>query len=169
MATATDALPSKEASAEAKTYELKPAIKASNAKPGLTYQYFQPDGKIDMTVLKGTPITTGVVTTIGIDKKQRADRFAFLFEGYILITKDGTYTFSTESDDGSALYIDDDKIVNNGSAGGGLEPEGKAALKKGYHKIKLAYYDSGGGNGLTAFIQSERNEKQPIPASQLFH
>ncbi|TKK67662.1 hypothetical protein FC093_12990 [Ilyomonas limi] len=165
----TGNLASNMAVAEAKTYHLVPATKVGTLQQGIAYRYFEPEGRINMQSMQGVPVNTGVTNSIGIDKKQRADKFAFLFEGYINIAKDGIYTFSTSSDDGSALYIDGEQIVNNDEAAGGLEREGKIALKKGYHKIKVAYYDSGGGNNLTAFIQTEGGNKQPIDTKQLFH
>jgi hypothetical protein len=89
--------------------------------------------------------------------------------GYIKIDKDGIYTFFTDSDDGSMLYIDDEEIVNNDGDHGNVEKSGKAALKKGYHKIKVLYFDSGGGNSLKVSLQPEGGKKEVIPAALLFH
>ena len=102
-------------------------------------------------------------------KKNRADKFAFEFSGYIKIEKDGFYTFFIESDDGSKLFIDDEEIINNDGDHGNLEKNGKVALKKGLHKIKVHYFDSGGGNSLKVSMQSESGLKQEVPSSLLFH
>jgi len=50
-----------------------------------------------------------------------------------------------------------------------IEQGGKAALKKGYHKIKVIYFDGGGGNELKVMWQIEGGTKEVIPASALVH
>jgi hypothetical protein len=89
--------------------------------------------------------------------------------GYIRIDKEGIYTFFTESDDGSKLFIGDDEVVSNDGDHGVEEKSGKAALRKGFHKIKVLYYDSGGGNALKVSMQQEGGKKEEIPASVLYH
>ncbi|HMK16650.1 MAG TPA: alpha-L-fucosidase [Chitinophagaceae bacterium] len=162
-------IPSAISTKEIKTYEWKNAIKPSNAKPGIAYRYFEPKGKIDLSSINNNPTSTGIADILSNNKKQRTDKFAFEFTGYIKVEKDGIYTFFTDSDDGSMLYIDDEEIVNNDGDHGNVEKNGKAALKKGYHKIKVLYFDSGGGNSLKVSMQSEGGKKEVIPAALLFH
>jgi hypothetical protein len=101
--------------------------------------------------------------------KKRGDRVAFEFNGYIKIDKDGIYNFYLESDDGSRLYLDDDLVVDNGGYHGTVEKEDKAALKKGFHKIRVIYFDAGGGNSLKASMMQEGGQKMEIPSSLLYH
>ena len=155
--------------ADIKTYEWKSDLKISNAKPGIAYKYYEPTGKIDINSISNNPAATGIADIISIQKKKRTDKFAFEFTGYIKINKDGIYTFFTDSDDGSKLYIDDEEIVNNDGDHGNVEKNGKAALKKGFHKIKVIYFDSGGSNSLKVSMQPEGGKKEMIPASILFH
>jgi hypothetical protein len=42
-------------------------------------------------------------------------------------------------------------------------------LKKGFHKIKVLYFDSGGGNSLKVLMQKEGGAKMEIPKELLFH
>ena len=168
-ASSQELIPSAISTKEIKTYEWKNAIKVSNAKPGIAYRYFEPTGKIDLSSINTNPASTGIADIISNNKKQRTDKFAFEFIGYIKIDKDGIYTFFTDSDDGSMLYIDDEEIVNNDGDHGNVEKNGKAALKKGYHKIKVLYFDSGGGNSLKVSMQPEGGKKEMIPAALLFH
>ena len=164
-----DAIISAIASQEVKVYEWKNAIKISKPKPGITYKYFEPTGKVDLGSINNNPTSTGIADIISNSKKQRTDKFSFEFTGYIKVERDGIYTFFSDSDDGSMLYIDDEEIVNNDGNHGNVEKSGKAALKKGYHKIKVLYFDSGGGNSLKVSIQSEGGKKEVIPAALLFH
>jgi len=162
-------IPSAVSAKEIKTYEWKNAIKVSNPKTGIAYKYFEPNGKIDLGSINNNPTSTGIADIISNSKKQRTDKFAFEFMGYIKIEKDAIYTFFTDSDDGSMLYIDDEEIVNNDGDHGNVEKSGKAALKKGFHKIKVLYFDSGGGNSLKVSLQPEGGRKEMIPAALLFH
>ena len=157
-------LPGKVAEATAKAYTWMPAVKISGAlQPGVAYKYFETKGKQNLAALPGlTPAVTGVTTDISVAVKKRESEFSLLFDGYLKIEKDGIYHFTTRSDDGSILYIDDEEVVNNDGDHGSVEAAGKAALKKGYHKIRVAYYDGSGGNELTATMQLENGVKNTI-------
>ena len=61
------------------------------------------------------------------------------------------------------------ETVNNDGEHGGVEENGKAALKKGLHKIRIVYFDSGGGNQLEAAMQPDGGAKTKIFAEILFH
>jgi alpha-L-fucosidase len=162
-------LNSSENSAVIKVYGWKKPVNVLKPMPGINYKYFEPAGKIDMNVFTRAYTTAGVAERIGLSKKNRTDKFAFEFNGFIKIETDGAYTFFTDSDDGSMLFIDDEEIVNNDGDHGNVEKSGKAYLKKGYHKFKVLYFDSGGGNSLKVSVQPEGAEKQEVPASILFH
>jgi len=150
-------------------YEWMKAVPVSGLKPGIRYKYFEPENNFSIGSVNGIAKTSGVAKNISLDKKERDDKFAFLFEGFIKISKDAAYTFYTSSDDGSVLYIDDTEVVNNGGEHGTQEKSGRVALKKGFHKIRVAYFDSGGGNSLSVKMQQDGGKKQEIPGSVLFN
>ena len=162
-------LPSSVAYEEVKVYRWMNAVKTSGRAKGINYRYYQPEGNVDIGSINGKPDETGVTDNISITRKKRKDKFAFDFSGYLKIENDGIYTFYLESDDGSQLLIDDEEIVNNGGYHGAVEKTGRAALKKGYHKIHVLYFDAGGDNSLRLSIQPEGGVKEQIPASNLFH
>jgi alpha-L-fucosidase len=165
----TGGLPSETNSQQVKVFEWMKPLKVNNLKPSIAYNYYEADKDINLiNPFKSTPVKSGFTPIINLDKKQRADKFAFEFYGFIKIEKDGVYTFFTESDDGSKLFIDDLEMVNNDGEHGGEEKSGRAALKKGFHKIKVLYFDSGGGNALKVSLQKEGGEKQELSPSLLF-
>ena len=65
--------------------------------------------------------------------------FSIEWKGVIRIPRDGTYTFLTESDDGSWLYIDEELIVDNGGFHAPKFEKGSCELTKGNHDILLKY------------------------------
>ena len=152
-----------------KTYVWKNGLKITEPKPGVVFKYYEPAGKIDLTSIRGTPVESGVANIFSTEKKKRGERFAFDFSGFIKIDKDGMYSFFTDSDDGSKLFIDEEEVVNNDGDHGATEKTGKAALKKGFHKISVVYFDSGGGNSLKVSYQPAGGSKKEIPAGILYH
>ncbi len=164
-----DRLSSSVASARVIKYDWMDPVAVKSVQPGLSYKYYEPSASISMSSFNSALINSGVVTNISLVKKQRTDKFAFQFEGYIKINKDGVYNFYTSSDDGSKLFIDDLEVVDNDGDHGTVEKTGKAALKKGYHKIKILYFDSGGDNSLKVMMQASGGVKEELGASVLFH
>jgi len=163
-------LPSNTLTENAKTYGWKTSVKTTGLKPGILFKYYQPDKDINMsTSFQTAMVSMGVTDVISLEKKQRAEKFAFEFTGYIKIPKDDIYTFYTQSDDGSKLFIDNEAVVDNDGDHGMIEMNGKAALKKGYHKLRVVYFDSGGGNDLKVLYNAEGGTKTMLPGSILFH
>jgi alpha-L-fucosidase len=157
-------------SEQAIRYEWLSPVSVKNLKPGIGYWYYEPESKINLESVNNTIVKeSGAATVISLQKKQRKDKFAFRFEGYIKIAKDGLYTFFTQSDDGSKLFIDGIEVVNNDGDHGAEEKSGRAALKKGVHKIKVLYFDSGGDNKLEVFMQAENGKKETISPAILYH
>ncbi len=150
-------------------YEWQKAVAVTNAKLGIAYSYFEPTGKIDLNAVNASAAKSGVAAVVSEEVKQRKEKFALSFEGYMKVKNDGVYHFFTLSDDGSKLFIDGVEVVNNDGEHGSVEKSGKAALKKGYHKIRIVYFDGGGGNELKVFWQPEGGKKEAIPSTVLFH
>jgi hypothetical protein len=151
-------------------YEWKKALKPMHTEPGIEYKYFEPATDINIgSVSRETVVKSGITPGISIEPKVRKEKFAFEFKGLIKIPRDGFYNFFIESDDGSKLFLDEMEIVNNDGDHGMLEKSGRAVLKKGFHKIKILYYDSGGDNGLKVSVQFGNGNKEEVPANILFH
>jgi len=96
------------------------------------------------------------------------ESFALQFSGFIQIDTPGKYTFSTQSDDGSKLYIDGKEVVDNDGNHGVTEETGSIELTAGKHPVLVEYYNNGGGFWLDAFYKGPGTTKQLIPADKLF-
>ena len=165
-----NALPSTVLTHEVKVYHWMKPLKVKNLHPGISWKYYEPEGKISLESIENSPVKKeGIANEISEKVKQREEKYALQFNGYIKINNDGIYTFSTLSDDGSKLFIDGEEIVNNDDEHGAVEVLGEAALKRGFHKIKVIYFDGGGGNELRVYWSDGNKEKEPLPPSMLFH
>ncbi|HEX7343308.1 MAG TPA: PA14 domain-containing protein, partial [bacterium] len=83
--------------------------------------------------------------------------------------RDGIYRFYLTSDDGSALYIGREQVVNNDGIHGEWEESGEIALKAGYHPLRVVMFQKLGGLTLSAAIEGPGMEKQAIGEQMLFH
>jgi len=152
--------------------DLKSALAIQPKKNGLKYEYYTGTFKQVLDLELSKPAATGIFEgKISVEKwKTKLERYIGLkFNGYIFIPETGNYTFSTLSDDGSKLFIDNELIVDNDGIHWANEAYGAVKLEKGFHKINISYFDLTGGTILNCFIQKEGKKKEEITASQLFY
>jgi putative heme-binding domain-containing protein len=145
---------------------------AASAGRGLAVEYFEQrvTNLWDETFATMKPKSTGSVLALSTDLplvKAHGGAFVLRFTGAISIPKEGSYTFFTESDDGSRLFIDGKSVVNNDGLHGMQEKSGKITLKAGSHPFVVTYFNAGGDEGLRVQWQGPGIPKQPIPATAL--
>ena len=68
--------------------------------------------------------------------------FAIIFKSTMHIPQSGTYGFTLNSDDGSALWIEGDKVVDNENPHGMRARGGKKLLMKGSYPITIWYFQA---------------------------
>ena len=144
-------------------------VEIDQAKRGLRYQYFEGSWNFlpDFERLKRSG--SGITPIIDISKRFQDNDFGFVFEGYILIQEKGVYTFYTDSDDGSQIFIGDNLIVDNDGLHSMTEVSGSVALSAGYHPIRVTYFEKNGGNQLNVYFESVKIQKRFIPDNLFFH
>ncbi len=152
--------------------EKKDAIPAANVnkvKPGLKASIY--DGKFtelpDFNTLK--PVKTKIVPGVFHTVAGKDSFFGIVFEGYILIPADGVYGLFINSDDGSKMILDGTPaVVNDGIHG--MKEEGRYfPFGKGYHKIRIEYFQGEGGVGLEFLVEPPGQSKTIVPANLLFN
>lgn len=138
--------------------------------PGLTYEYFEPGfTKLADLEKASAPKAAGVADAPTLKVALRPGSYGLRFRGTITIPKDGEYTFYTESDDGSAVLLNEKRIVDNDGIHPPQSREGKVTLKAGEHAFGLDFFDGGGGTELKVSWKGPGLGKQPIPASVFSH
>ena len=128
-------------------------VVAPAAPLGLSYQYYTYTGSWssipDLSALAS--VKRGIVNNITLAPATSATNYAFSFQGYIHISQSGSYTFYTNSDDGSNLYINNSKLVNNDGLHGAKEVSATYTFDQpGWYPFRLDYYQEGGDAVLTA-------------------
>lgn len=151
-----------------KKAELHQTQPVADLKNGLTYRYYEGEWEFlpDFNIL--TSIKTGTTAQIDISLRNQDDNFGFVFEGFIEIPEDDVYTFATSSDDGSRIYIDGKMVVDNDGQHAPLKRSGQIGLAKGFHRIKITFFELAGGEELDVYWANPEMAEQRIPAKVLF-
>jgi len=137
-------------------------------KNGLHYNYYLGNWIKLPDFSKLRPVRSGKVFNISLDEfDDLAIAFGLVLSGEIEINEGGSYTFYLSSNDGSKLFIDDKEIIDYDGLHQSSFKNKKINLNKGRHKIKLEYFQAGGGRGLELLFESNKIEKQYIPADVL--
>ncbi|MCH8274910.1 MAG: family 20 glycosylhydrolase [Armatimonadetes bacterium] len=148
---------------------LRPPDPAGDLAPGLKYRYFEGHWTELPHLEDMQPSTTGTAETLGIALRERDEGFAMEFTGHIGVPADGIYTFYTDSDDGSRLYIGSTLVVQNDGLHAPRERRGQIALKAGAHPIRVTMFQAGGDLRLVVSHAGPGFAKQTVPSSVLFH
>jgi hypothetical protein len=146
-----------------------PGSSIQHPSPGISFRYFEGDWDSIPDFSKLNPVKSGEINNFIFTSRNQDERFAFVYQGLILIPSTDVYAFYTESDDGSKLFIDDKLVVNNDGLHGMKEQEGTIALKKGHHKIRVEYFEKTGSDDLRVSWRSNQFKKQVVPVEVLFH
>ncbi len=93
----------------------------------------------------GTDEYNWPIATLGKD-----DQFSVIYESYLVVPSDDTYTFYLTSDDGSWLWIDDMEtaLIDNGGYHSTQTMTAEIPLAAGSHKVMAKMFE---GNGLAVF------------------
>ncbi len=164
---ANDVLPSDIVSLPLKVYQWKNATQLSAKKPGLNLNVYEATLTSVDDLLQLKPVKSKIVQQITLADSTRKEQVGFIYNGFIQVPADGIYDFFLSSDDGSKLWIDGEVLNNDGLHGDGEKNE-KFALKKGFHQLKLAYFQGTGGSALSLKLSSTQLKKQNIPTSWFF-
>ena len=152
-----------------KKIEMFSAQSITGLKPGLNYIY--KEGELNgMADLDKYPILkSGIMKTINIDAIKDERAFGYHFKGFIKIPVDGLYTFYLESNDGAVFYLDNKLAIDNGKPHRAQESFAKLGLQKGFHEIRLDYFQMGLAKSLVLKWEGPGLDKEEVPASVLFY
>jgi len=136
--------------------------------PGLFMDYYTGEWDQLPDFSKIDKLGDTIVYNCNVKGKQQEENYALVFNGYIEIPETDVYHFFTESDDGSQLYLDTNLVVDNDGLHGMEEQSGAIALKKGFHLIKVEFFERSGGDDLIVKWKSSAFDKQVIPDEVFF-
>jgi len=147
---------------------------------GLNYSYYTYTDDLsklpDFNTL--TPVSTGIASNVNISSATQGDYFAFKWTGYISIPATGDYTFYTNSDDGSRMYINTPysynavPLVDNDGLHGTAKQSGTIHLSAGVYPFTATYFEKTGGQVMEVYWQSSalnNNNASTLIPDSAFH
>lgn len=136
---------------------------------GVNYKYYEGYYQSVYDIEKTPLRQQGTLPAVTIKEAKQDDHFAYVFTGFILAPEDGVYEFYTRSDDGSVLYINNKKIVDNDGSHAAIIATGRIALKAGFHSYKLMYFEDYEGEELAwGWKRPSSTDFENIPEGILF-
>ncbi len=135
---------------------------------GLSYSYYEGNWNELPDFSRLSAKKSGKVKNFDLSPRRKDAYFGFRFAGYINIKRAGTYTFYTKSDDGSRLYIGENRVVSNNGLHAARERSGSLYLKAGKHPIKVIFFEKTGQEILEVRYAGPGVSKQRIPSSVLY-
>jgi lysophospholipase L1-like esterase len=95
-------------------------------------------------------------------------QFRARWTGYLVVPKSGVYTFATTSDDGSAVTIDNARVVDNLGDHAAQTRTGRVQLQRGSHAVVIDYSQVAGQYELSWSWGGEGSSLSPVPAWALW-
>jgi hypothetical protein len=149
--------------------EMLDPVEVSDLKPGVNYLYKEAD-MMNTGYMKNLPVLeSGVLETFNLNKIKDDRQFGYNFSGFLKVPDTGVYTFSLEANDGAVLLINDKLIIDNDGGHRVQKLDTKIGLKKGWHPIKVDYFQQGGAKSLNLIWEGPGVKSQEVPAEVLFH
>jgi hypothetical protein len=102
-----------------------------------------------------TPVKTGVSQNTDITVATQSTNYGFLWQGYLQVPVNGTYSFQTTSDDGSAFWFNSPTptgtptVNNDGLHGSQSKTSSALNLTAGIYPVCIEYFQAGGGANMS--------------------
>ncbi|CAE7754136.1 unnamed protein product, partial [Symbiodinium pilosum] len=144
---------------------------------GLECDYFYGRAQCQVPDLKAmTPAHTAILPQILMENRNfpnlwQSDNFCIRCTGHLITKYPGSYKFFLNSDDGSLLYLNGEKLVDNDGCHGPREREGENFLAAGAHRLEVSMCDKGLGESFKMHYEGpdSGNAKVTVPRSVLKH
>jgi len=137
--------------------------------PGLVCRYHEGEWQRlpDFSTL--VPQRTDTVAEVTIPPHARKELFGLVLVGYLQVPRDGLYTLHLWSDDGSALLLGGELLIDNDGLHGRGEGKANVALQAGLHAIEVRFFQCRGDGDLELTIEGPEMPLQSVPAGMLSH
>ena len=123
---------------------------------------------------RGEPVITARQRMINLETVARRQgafpqtNFSVSWGGWIRIDRAGEYAFSTISDDGSALWINSELVVDNGGFHPARRASGSIMLSQGLHLFRVSFVQGAGAYQLQVFWTPPGEIETWIPPDVLY-
>ncbi len=143
-------------------------VELANPRQGIPFQAYEGDWEWLPDFAALTPAAEGVAHRVHDNVWPREMYYGLRFSGYFKAERDGVYTFTIGSNDGSRLTIGS-MVIDNDGLHALEERSGHVALRAGYHPLLLDYFQAGGTKDLYLRYDGPGISNRPVPMSAYYH
>ncbi len=161
--------PSRTAQYKASQIEYTKPSMVTLHKNGVRYKYYE--GTFAQTTEveeNGEFKSSGICEKPDLSMAQIPDHYGVVYNGYIRVPEKGIYSFFLKSDDGSVLFLDGKRAVDNDGSHGTIKIGSRIALEKGFHPYKLIYFEDYEGQEITLSWTKPGEEKDAPVGKEYF-
>ncbi len=153
-----------------KTIEMLDAVTVTDElQPGVSYLYKEGNIADCRDLPNHKTLKTGVLEYFHVNEIPDSRQFGYNLEGYLLVPETGVYSFGLEANDGAVLYLNDKIIIDNDGGHRAQRLDTKIGLKKGWHPIRVDYFQQGLAKSLDVYWTGPGIEYQALAPEVLFH
>lgn len=127
----------------------------------LTYKLFALDRESGGEYDANSPKSQGTPTAFSGDAVEKAGRFAIIFSGTLVTSREGTYAFTADGYESVSLVVDDQPAIQPYDDGGQTVP---LSLSTGHHHFQLEYIHSASGGHLSLSVEGPGVARQLLTA-----
>lgn len=141
----------------------------SGGTPNVRYQAYHGSWESLPDFASLEPVASGECAGFDLTVAHRNDQFGAVFEGFFLVETAGDHRFRLGSDDGSALFINGERLISNDGIHPHTFKETTVTLSAGVHRVRVEYFEQGGEQSLTLDAQGPAGPPFDLAAKLTLH
>ncbi len=149
--------------------EFQKPVSQSDLQPGLNCAVYRGRFKT-VKEIKNTNMDTKIIVHESfIPDSVYRESFGLILSGFFKAEQKGIYEFELNSDDGSALYIGNEIVVNNDGIHGSKEEKGAIALRKGFYPVTIYYFQTTGYSNCNLNVRNPDKTNQKLKPDDFYY
>jgi alpha-L-fucosidase len=147
----------------------RPAVEVGSPEPGLACDVYLGEWNALPDFDLAQPSESRIAPLVALDPGPAVERVGRRYLGFVEVERDDVYVFALRSDDGSRLWIDGERVVDNDGLHVPEERRGTIALAQGWHALRVDYFNKTGGADLALAMAPIGEPLAPVGPERLKH
>jgi hexosaminidase len=135
---------------------IQPSMNPAMFREGVVYKYFEGDFHALPDFARLGAKRSGRLPSLTFDPAFRPERFAVVYDAWIVVPEDGVVRFVARADDGVRVEVDGVRVVDDDGEHAPRDADGEIALERGPHTVRVAYFQGGQGKELSLACEGPR-------------